>query len=139
MGTLPTPPSYPGAQDSQHLTPMWLFPTDYCLASLCSPSLPKPCGHFPKNISPLKTLITQPTLAQSGQTQVFSAQEVSHFNPGGTCLDNHRHKISRARLCLEGLSPCGSITQLHDLGRSSKCDSPRGGAVLPLNKSSLLY
>lgn len=138
-GTPFHPLSCPGAQDSQHLTPVWPFPTGHCLASLCSPHPPEPCGYFPKDISPLQTLITEPTLAQSGQSQVFSAQEVSHFSPGGTCLDNHCHNISRARLCLEGLGPCGSITELHDLGRSSKCDSPRGGAVLPSTDRHLCY
>lgn len=133
MGTPIHPPSCPGAQHSQHLTPPWplqllaqpLISTSWTLQSL-------PLGQ-----KPLQTLIAEPTLAQSGQTQVFSAQEVSYFSPGGICLDNHCHKTNRARLCLEGWGPCGSTTELHDPGRSSKCDSPGGSAVLPSTGSHL--
>lgn len=109
-----------------------------CLASLCS-STSWTLQSFPQGYKPLQTLIAEPTLAQSGQTQVLSAQEVSHFNPGGICLDNHCHKTNRARLCLEGLGPCGSTIELHGLGRSLKCDSPGGSAVLPSTDSHLCW
>lgn len=110
----------------------------HCLASLCS-STSWTLRSFPQGCKPLQTLIAEATLAQSGETQVFSAQEVSHFNPGGICLDNCCHKTNRARLCLEGLGPCGSTTELHDPGRSLKCDSPGGRTVLPSTDSHLFY
>lgn len=135
MGTPIHPPCCPDAQHFQHLM---LCGHLNCLASICS-STSWTLQLFPQGYEPLQTLMAEPTLAQSGQTQVFSAQEVSHFSPGGICLGNHCHKTNRGRLCLEGLGPCGSTTELHDPGRSSKCDSPGGSAVLPSTDSYLLY
>lgn len=90
---------------------------DICVATSYRPDfahpLLKPHGHFPKNISPWWILITEPTLVRPEQTQVFSAQEVSHFNPGGTCLDNQCHKTSSTRL--------SALKAWAHVGASSSC------------------